>query len=415
MNRRELMIAGSILAAQTGLGKGAQAQNSAEPTASFPPGSPARLLLNDYLPKSIYKIPIHEVPKAKFPVFDGHYHGHGPISVSETLRIMDKVGVAKSVIFTGATNVERFKQVGAEYAGHPDRFDLWCMFDLQGVDQSGFGPNAIKVLEECHSAGAKGIGELHDKGWGIISGQNTGPRPPAQRGGQSALNGGPTFTHAPSPPNPNPPKGPHPDDPRLDQLWDKVGQLGMAVNFHTSDPIWSYLPMDASNDGLMNGWSWTIVAQPGMYGHDQLVTSLENTVKKHPKTQFIASHLCNLDYDLGRLGAMFDKYPNFNADISARFAETATIPRVMHKFLTKYPDRIVYGTDVTYNEAFFGTTFRILETDDDHFYMRGKVDTANFNFNYHWTLNGFGLPDDVLKKVYHDNMTRIMARAQSRA
>jgi predicted TIM-barrel fold metal-dependent hydrolase len=148
------------------------------------------------------------------------------------------------------------------------------------------------------------------------------------------------------------------------------------------------------------------------------VNSLENAVKKHPKTQFIACHLCNLDYDLARLGKMFDRNPNLYADLGARFAETATIPRVAQKFLTKYSDRIVYGTDVTYYEPFFTTTFRILETDDDHFYMRGKMGSplANANFNYHWTLNGFGLSDDVLKKIYHENAIRIYARAaQNRA
>jgi predicted TIM-barrel fold metal-dependent hydrolase len=170
--------------------------------------------------------------------------------------------------------------------------------------------------------------------------------------------------------------------------------------------------MDSTNDGLMNGWSWRIVLEPGTYDHNQVINSLENAVKKHPKTLFIACHLCNLDYDLTRLGEMLDRNPNFYADISARFAETATIPRAAHRFLTKYSDRIVYGTDVTYNESFFGTTFRILETEDEHFYMRGKVETANFNFNYHWPLNGFGLPDDVLKKIYYDNMVNIMARAQ---
>ena len=120
----------------------------------------------------------------------------------------------------------------------------------------------------------------------------------------------------------------------------------------------------------------------------------------------------NLDYDLDRLGQMLDRNPNLNADIAARFSETATIPRFMHRFLTKYSDRIVYGTDVDYSESFFGATFRILETEDEHFYLRGKVDTANFNFNYHWPSNGFGLPDDVLKKNYRDNMVNIMARAQ---
>lgn len=411
------MLAGTMFAARPHLGL-AQSENGAEPAPAERPGTPPTILLNDYLPASIYRIPVTEVPKAKFRVFDGHDHGHGPLSVTEMVRIMDKVGVEKSVIFTGATTVDRFDDVAREYEDHPDRFDLWCMFDLRGVDEAGFGANAIKSLEECHRAGAKGIGELHDKGRGIFSGQSaTVPRRARASGPdrlpQSALNGGPTYTHDPSPsPGAHAPIGPHPDDPRLDRLWDKAGQLGMPINFHTSDPIWCYQPMNDTNDGLMNGWTWRIILEPGTYDHDQLVNSLENAVKQHPGTQFIACHLCNLDYDLTRLGEMFDRNPNLYADIAARFAETATIPRFVHRFLTRYSDRIVYGTDVTYNEPFFATTFRILETEDEHFYMRGKVESANFNFNYHWTLNGFALSDDVLKKIYYENMANIMAGAQ---
>jgi predicted TIM-barrel fold metal-dependent hydrolase len=162
----------------------------------------------------------------------------------------------------------------------------------------------------------------------------------------------------------------------------------------------------------MNGWTWRIILEPGTYGHEELINSLENAVKNHPKTLFIACHLFNLDYDLSRLGQLFDRNPNLYADIAARFAETAPIPRFVRQFLTKYPDRIVYGSDVTYDEAFFSATFRILETEDEHFYLRGKVGSANFNFNYHWALNGFGLPDNVLRKIYYDNMANIMACAQ---
>lgn len=418
MNRRELMIAGTILAARPRFGL-AESDNNEATASTEKPGTPPTILLNDYLPKSLYRTPVTEVPKAKFRVFDGHDHGHGPLSVAEMMRIMDKVGVEKTVVFTNAGAVDKFKDVARDYADHPDRFDLWCMLDLRGVDETGFGPSAIKSLEDCHRAGAKGIGELHDKGRGIFSGQNVVTHRPARSsgaqrsGGLDALNGGPTYTHDPSPPpGPNAPIGPHPDDPRLDQLWERAGQLGMPISFHTSDPIWCYQPMDTTNDGLMNGWTWRIIVEPGTYDHDQLVNSLESAVKKHPNTLFIACHLCNLDYDLDRLGQMLDRNPNLYADIAARFAETAQIPRFVRRFLTKYPDRIVYGTDVDYDEAFFSASFRILETEDEHFYLRGKVGSANFNFNYHWALNGFGLPDDLLRKIYYDNMANIMARAQ---
>lgn len=412
------MIAGPILAAGSRLGL--TEPNNADTTPSAKKSAtPPTILLNDYLPNSLYRVPVTEVPRAKFRIFDGHDHGHGPLSVAEMIRIMDKVGVEKTVVFTNEGTVDKFSEAARDYADHPDRFDLWCMLDLRGVDEAGFGPSAIKSLEACHRAGAKGIGELHDKGRGIFSGQNTVPHRHAatsgkqHRSGDEELNGGPTFTHNPGPPpGPNAPIGPHPDDPRLDQLWERAGQLGMPISFHTSDPIWSYQPMDYTNDGLMNGWSWRIVLEPGTLDHNQLITSLENAVKKHSGTTFIACHLCNLDYDLTRLGQMFDRNPNLYADISARFAETAQIPRFVRQFLTNYPDRIVYGTDVTYDEAFFSASFRILETEDEHFYLRGKVGSANFNFNYHWALNGFGLPDDLLKKIYYDNMANIMARAQ---
>jgi hypothetical protein len=35
-----------------------------------------------------------------------------------------------------------------------------------------------------------------------------------------------------------------------------------------------------------------------------------------------------------------------------------------------------------------------------------------FNFDYHSPMHGFGLPDDVLKKVYRDNLARAFKQAR---
>jgi predicted TIM-barrel fold metal-dependent hydrolase len=161
----------------------------------------------------------------------------------------------------------------------------------------------------------------------------------------------------------------------------------------------------------MNGYTWRIDVKPNMYGHDELIEGLERAVKKHPKTIFIACHLMNLDYDLSRLGQILDRNPNLYTDVSARFAETATIPKFVNQFMRKYRNRICYGTDMPYNARMFATTFRILESDDEHFYERDQY----FNYNYHWPLNGFGLPDDVLKNVYHDNAMKAFEEARKNA
>ena len=54
----------------------------------------------------------------------------------------------------------------------------------------------------------------------------------------------------------------HPDDARMDPLFERCGQLGMPVNIHVADPIWMYEPMDNTNDGLMNAFHWRLDNQP---------------------------------------------------------------------------------------------------------------------------------------------------------
>ena len=114
----------------------------------------------------------------------------------------------------------------------------------------------------------------------------------------------------------------------------------MPVNIHVSDPIWAYEPQNRFNDGLMNAFRWRLDNQQGIMGHNDLIESLERAVRRHRKTVFIAAHLVNLNYDPKRLGELLDRHPNLYADISARFSETAAIPRAMaefHKKLRKSP------------------------------------------------------------------------------
>jgi predicted TIM-barrel fold metal-dependent hydrolase len=94
------------------------------------------------------------------------------------------------------------------------------------------------------------------------------------------------------------------------------------------------------------------------------------------------------------------------ADNSARYAETACIPRFTSQFYQKHSDRIVYGTDMGYTQEMFSNTFRILESSDEHFYASSS---------YHWHLAGLALPDAVLRKVYRENALRAFEHARKNA
>ncbi len=401
MNRRQLlMLPGLAFLTRRGSAGTQQAGAAAAPDAGQV--LPDQLLLKDYRPKSVYKIPVSNIVKAKFPIVDVHHHARGktPQDIDTMVKMMDKVGVEKTVCFSGTG--EAFDATYKLYSKYPSRFDVWCGFNMAGVDQPGFGPNTVKELERCHKVGAVGVGEITDKGWGI-GGRLSAP--PNWQGTRPAGGGG-------SGPQQGPPiQGLHPDDPKMDPIWQKCAELGMPINLHMSDPYWSYLPQDKHNDGLMNGFSWRLDNKPGLMGHNELIQSLDKALQRHPKTVFICCHLANLDYDLTRLSGMLDRHPNMYADISARFAETAPIPRFAGQFLKKYANRVTYGTDMPYTQDVFTTTFRIMESLDEHFYAQDVF----FNFNYHWPLHGMGLPDDVLKKIYHDTATNAFKQARGNA
>ncbi len=244
---------------------------------------------------------------------------------------MDEVGVEKTIILTMATGAD-FDAINRNYSKYPDRFELWCGFDFTGYNQPGFGPAAVRELERCHNAGARGVGEIHDKGKGLVSGKVENRR--------ACI---PTTLSSIA-------------------LFEKCAELRMPISLHVADPIWMYQKMDKTNDGLMNAYEWRLDNQPNIVGLSGMVEILERTAQRHPKTIFVACHFANLDYDLARLGDVFERNPNLYADISARYAETAPIPRFASQFYAKHADRLVYGTDMGFDKPMYRTTFRILET-----------------------------------------------------
>jgi len=189
----------------------------------------------------------------------------------------------------------------------------------------------------------------------------------------------------------------------MNPLLEKCAELGMPINIHVAEPIWMYEKMDSTNDGLMNAYEWRLDNQPNIVDHAGMIDILERAVKRHPKSTFITCHFANCSYDLNILGSLFDKYPNLYADMGARFAETAPIPRFVSQFFEKYQDRLLYGTDMGFDKEMYQITFRILESADEHFY---EID----QFGYHWPLNGFALSDQILRKIYRENALRILKR-----
>jgi len=333
----------------------------------------AQILLQDFNPQNVNNVPVTQVDKARYYVIDMHSHDYAASEeeIDEWVKTMDACNVKQSTVHHCSWIGEDFETVVKKYAKYKERFNLWCCFDYSHYGKKDFAKHCIAQIDKCRAMGAVGIGELGDKGLG-----DTYARP---------VSG----------------EGIHIDDVQLHPVLEYCGKVGLPVSIHIAEPYWMYLPIDEKNDGLMNGGNWHVdTTVPGCYDYDQLMQSFENAVREHPNTIFIACHYLNMNHDLPRLSALMDKYPNLYLDISGRFGEAAQTPRATRAFIIKYQDRIFYGTDNGMSADMYHTTFRIMESEDEHFYIP--------DFGYHWYYSAWYLPDTVLEKIYHLNAEKLL-------
>jgi Amidohydrolase len=206
------------------------------------------------------------------------------------------------------------------------------------------------------------------------------------------------------------------DDPRFDPMWEVCGDLGMPVAIHVGDPLAFFLPIDRFNERYEE-----LTAHPDWSFHDrdfpsqaELYEALERVVGRHPKTQFLGMHVASLAEDLGRVSGTLDRYDNLSVEIGARLNELGRQPRAARRFFERYQDRILFGTDAVpfgvetpqqvFGEALYEIYFRFLETEDEYFdYAPAPVPPQG-----RWRIYGIGLPEPILRKVYHSNAERLL-------
>ena len=126
----------------------------------------------------------------------------------------------------------------------------------------------------------------------------------------------------------------------------------------------------------------------------------DRMLEKHPNTTWVLAHMSWYTQDLGRLGELFDRFPNVYAEVGAVLYDLGRQPRFARDFFVKYQDRILFGKD-SFQPDEYSYYWRVFETEDEYF---------DYYRDYHafWKLYGMGLPDEVLRKVYYENALRII-------
>jgi predicted TIM-barrel fold metal-dependent hydrolase len=215
------------------------------------------------------------------------------------------------------------------------------------------------------------------------------------------------------------------DDKGLDPLFEKAGALGMPIAIHIGDPKAFWKPATPDNerwDELRAHPEWSFYGEP-VPSWQALYDAFERRVARHPKTTFIAVHFGNDPEDPDNVARMLDRYPNFYVDTAARVPEMGRHPaEKMRRFFAKYQDRILFGTDTGIGASqeemmygsngelpptradevrFFTSTWRYFETPDRQFESPTPIQGR-------WKIDGLGLPEPLLRKVYFENAVRLL-------
>ena len=100
---------------------------------------------------------------------------------------------------------------------------------------------------------------------------------------------------------------------------------------------------------------------------------------------------------------MLDACPNVLVDISARASELGRQPYSARKFLLRFADRILFGSDLVPEIEMYRLYYRFLETADEYFEYPTHASGQG-----RWNIYGLDLPEDVLRKVYRENALRLL-------
>ena len=337
------------------------------------------------MPKALMKLPRTGITRAKFPVIDFHLHG-GSLKTADDYRkmiaLMDKTGVAAICNMDGGFG-KAFDQNMMVGEAFRDRIIHFARINWQGINEPGWSERTAAELERCFRAGAQGLKIA--KELGLVYKNSDG-----------------TYIQA--------------DDPRLDAVWEMCAKYNKPVMIHLSDSYGRFLPIGPENERYEAGL-WRSSPEGNYYhtGHptpDAIEKARENMHARHPNTRFVNAHFAMLYYDMDKVAALLDKYPNADIELSATVQDLGRAPLMIRKFFLKYQDRILFGSDGNPSrgsEEFWEPHWRFLETFDEHFDHPAQLRSATgAPLHGRWRISGIGLPDGVLRKVYYANALRYL-------
>lgn len=198
-----------------------------------------------------------------------------------------------------------------------------------------------------------------------------------------------------------------PDNLVFQPIFQDIAAHHKTLITHLADPDSAFEapnPAAPDYDYLMQNPKLYMYGKVGAPSKAEILEARDHILQRNPNLRMVGAHLGSMESNFNQLGRHLDQYPNFAVDLAARMAYFEMQPRAkMIAFITKYQDRLIYGTDNEFYPAvsdtpkdwedIYANDWRYLATDDIILYRKKRV-------------QGLALPPSILRKIYHDNAVK---------
>lgn len=211
-----------------------------------------------------------------------------------------------------------------------------------------------------------------------------------------------------------------PDDRRLEPIYSMLQREHIVLLGHLAEPRDSWLPyskmiVKGDVDYYRQHPQYYMYLHPDRPGHDEILAARDRMLAAHPELRFDAVHLASLEWDVDKIAAFLDRFPEADVDMAARIGQleyqAETHPEKVRRFFIRYQDRILYGTDDEYGAADDPKAVAAI-ADDWRQDWRFLVTSDELHSpDLDRPFRGLHLPRGVVNKIYRDNAVALFPRA----
>jgi hypothetical protein len=209
------------------------------------------------------------------------------------------------------------------------------------------------------------------------------------------------------------------DTPGLSPVAARISALGLTLIGHQGEPHNCWLPLeqmttDNDREYFRNHPEYHMYLHPDQPSYEDQIAARDRFVAAHAQLRFVGAHMGSLEYDVDRLAAFLDRYPNASVDLAARMSQvqyqSVRDREKVRDFFIRYQDRLLYGTDLTFgpdaDPAEFKREAHAVWTADWRYLATGESQQVEV---LHAEVPGLALPRAVIDKIYYANAVREFA------